>query len=71
MQKNMFPAMLGALTLAIASIGTQAANYALEPVEIVLPEGMEFPAGAGLQFTALATTAAMHSISLVLHGFEY
>ncbi len=57
--------------LGIDSVGTQAANYGLQPVVITFPEGLEVPAGSGLQFTAISTTAAMHSLTLVLHGFEY
>jgi len=53
------------------SVGTQAANYNMQPLPDFFPEGMEFPAGAGLQFTAIASTAAMHSITLSLYGFEY
>ncbi len=57
--------------IANPTTGTQAANYALMPVVISFPEGLEVPAGSGLQFTAISTTAAMHSLTLVLHGFEY
>lgn len=53
------------------SIGTQAANYGMEPLLIPLGEGLEFPAGAGIQFTTVSTTAAMHALTLQLIGFEY
>lgn len=53
------------------SIGTQAANYGMEPVLIPLGEGLEFPAGTGIQFSAVSTTAAMHSLTMQLIGFEY
>lgn len=52
------------------SIGTQAANYALPPLYYNFTEGLELPAGAGLQFTAIASTAAMHSLSMSLYGYE-
>lgn len=57
--------------MANHSIGTQAANYGLFPIMDTLPEGMEFPAGAGLQFTTVSSTAAMHALSLSVLGFEY
>lgn len=53
------------------SVGTQAANYGLFPITIPFTEGLEFPAGAGFQFTAISSTAAMHSITISLYGFEY
>lgn len=57
--------------LGNASVGTQAANYGLWPVTMVFPEGLEFPASAGIQFTTVSSTAAMHAVSLSLYGFEY
>lgn len=53
------------------SIGTQAANYAVAPVDVSFPDGLEFPAGAGIQLTAVASTAAMHSLTASLVGYEY
>lgn len=54
------------------SVGTQAANYSLFPHNLTLPaDGIEFPAGAGIQFTAVASTAAMHSVSASIIGYEY
>ena len=52
------------------AIGTQAANYGLAPVFMNFPDGFDFPAGTGLQFTAISSTAAMHSLSITLLGYE-
>jgi hypothetical protein len=54
------------------SVGTQAANYGLLPHNLTLPaDGIEFPAGAGIQFSAISSTAAMHSVSASIIGYEY
>jgi hypothetical protein len=53
------------------SVATQVANHSLPIVEDVLPEGMEFPSGTGLQFSAVATGTTGHVLTFSLYGFEY
>jgi hypothetical protein len=57
--------------LGNASIGTQAANYGLIQQDVDFADGMEFPAGSSFCLTAVATTAAMHSLDISLWGYEY
>ena len=53
------------------SIGTQAAAYTQQTETLVIPETFEIPAGGGLGFSLLSTTAAMHTVDISVLGYEY
>ncbi len=73
-------AILGSTSLAATSPilgpnlrigGTTAVATHVYPVTQTFPEGIEFPAGATIGMTAIATTGSMHSLDLTLYGFDY
>jgi hypothetical protein len=47
-----------------------AANVPTPPIQMVIPDGLEFPAGDHIGFTQLASAATM-TFDIVLVGFEY
>jgi hypothetical protein len=57
--------------LGNASVGTQAANYGLIQQDIDFADGLEFPSASSFIVTAIASTAAMHSLDISLWGYEY
>ncbi len=72
-------AILGSTSLAVTSPilgpnlrlgGTTAVAVHVYPFDIVFPEGLEFPAGATVGLSTIAT-AAMHSLDVALIGFDY
>lgn len=62
---------LASFRMGNASIGTQAANYGIEPQMIEFPDGLELTGGMKYGLSAVATTAAMHSLDATLIGYEY
>ncbi len=73
-------AILGSTSLAATSPilgpnlrvgGTTAVATHVYEVTHTFPEAIEFPAGATVGLTAIATTGSMHSLDVTLLGFDY
>ncbi len=73
-------AILGSTALAATSPilgpnlrvgGTTAVATHVYPITVTFPESIEFPAGATIGVTAIATTGSMHSLDVTLLGFDY
>jgi hypothetical protein len=63
--------VMASLRIGNTSVGTQAANYGLPPTFVEFQDGLEFTAGMQIGISAVATTAAMHSLDISLIGYEY
>ncbi len=74
-------AILGSTTLAVTSpiqgpntrlgfAANPAASWVATPVNIPIPEGLEFPAGATVVVSGVAA-AAGHVVDVTLMGFDY
>ncbi len=73
-------AILGSTSLALTSPilgpdlrlgGNTAVAGHVHPFDIVFPEGLEFPAGATVGLSVIATNATQHSLDVTLIGFDY
>jgi hypothetical protein len=63
--------VMASFRLGNTSVGTQAANYGLQPIYAEFQDGLEFTSTQQIALVGVSSTAAMHALDISVVGYEY